>query len=175
MNCLTQSQLDEINPNSSEIETLESGVSISTSLDFVNMNPLIIKDQEPGYRTFQSKFKNQESLRTPEHSSNHTVPKVQYPIASNTTSLADDIVTKSFPTLDSSILTTTSPISTVHSNPTPMFITPLSKFQDQESVTAELRTPEHSKHMFPKGQHTITSNTNEIFIRRLLLQTSVSG
>ena len=225
---IEQLHLDEIPPDSSEIETLESGVSISTSLDFGSMNPLIIKDQEPGYRTFQSKFQNQESttatLRTPEHSYNHTVPKVQYPIASNTTSLADDIVTiltilkemttpkfitpsskfqdpesttagqrtpehspkvmvptgtgqypitsnttpladdivtKSFPMLESSILTTTSPISTVHSNPTPMFVTPLSKFQDQESVTAELRTPEHSsKHMFPMDQHPITSNTN---------------
>ena len=149
---IEQLHLDEITPDSSEIETLESGVSISTSLDFVNMNPLIIKDQEPGYRTFQSKFQNQESttatLRTPEHSSNHTVPKVQYPIASNTTSLADDIVT---------ILTIMKEMTT------PKFITPSSKFQDPESTTAGQRTPEHSpKDIVPTGQYPITSNTTPL-------------
>ena len=73
----------------------------------------------------------------------------QHPIASNSTSLVNDIAAKSFSTLESSILTTTTPISTVHDNPTLNFITLFSittytSFSDKETITSKFTRPKPS-------------------------------
>jgi hypothetical protein len=76
-------------------------------------------------------------------------PMGQHPITSNTNSIVDDIVAKRFSTLESSILTTTTPISTVHDKPTLNLITLFSittytSFSDKETITSKFTKPNPS-------------------------------